>query len=272
MKQNTAPQNTTLAADESFEDYNISSTKINYNKKGRPSICWKCRYATGIPINTTSQTFDPKVCIQSRADHSKPQATPRPHRCPWIEKGEPVKGWRATPTELFTSNATPFRSYEVTACPLYDPDLAAQIDELSNEDVATYLSIPKSFVRQLPDETRIVLYKMIERWNEYTLIILDKVNQGRLRQASEIADSNYYHYAASLLLTDLPASPVSLPTKLRSLAIKELMLWAEIDYKEGNDLTALTFLNGLKELVRKIKKTQQAAQNKAIKESKHSGK
>ena len=258
-----------------MDDYNIISTKTNYDKKSCPTLCWNCRYATGIPLNAEHRTFEPKVCVQSYApDRTEPPVTtPRPtHRCPWITNNKPVKGWKAVETTLPNYNSNVVKSFQIKSCPLYEPDLVTQIEGLSNEEVALYVDLPQSFVNKLPDITREVLYKMIERWNEYTLIILDKVNQGRLSQATEIINNNLpYHYAAPLLLTDLLASPTPLSSKIRNLAIKELVLWYEIDHKDGEDLTALSQLKDLKELIRKIKKLKQVAKNKAIKEGKRNG-
>lgn len=45
------------------------------------------------------------------------------HGCPWSRKFEPIPGWTAEPTVLGTGKSyTATDTYEITDCPLFDPD------------------------------------------------------------------------------------------------------------------------------------------------------
>ena len=39
--------------------------------------------------------------------------------CPWLDRGEPVKGWDAIPTVCDYMNGVPQCSYAIKGCPLY---------------------------------------------------------------------------------------------------------------------------------------------------------
>lgn len=57
-----------------------------------PSLCWDCANAT------------------------------RPWRCPWVEDGTTIEGWRATPSLIGKRSGYPYRSYCVIACPKFIRD------------------------------------------------------------------------------------------------------------------------------------------------------
>ena len=56
-----------------------------------PSLCWCCENATS-------------------------------NYCPWVEKGEPIPGWRATPTKIKQNGKVVCDSYHVHSCPMFKRD------------------------------------------------------------------------------------------------------------------------------------------------------
>lgn len=43
------------------------------------------------------------------------------HKCPWADRGEPVEGWKATPTR-WKDRDIEIRSYDISECPLFIKD------------------------------------------------------------------------------------------------------------------------------------------------------
>lgn len=43
------------------------------------------------------------------------------HKCPWADRGEPVEGWKATPTR-WKDRDIEIRSYDIVECPLFIKD------------------------------------------------------------------------------------------------------------------------------------------------------
>lgn len=60
---------------------------------GSQQPCWNCKRA----CNTTG------------------------HKCPWADRGEPVEGWKATPTR-WKDRDIEIRSYDIVECPLFIKD------------------------------------------------------------------------------------------------------------------------------------------------------
>ena len=66
------------------------SNKIDRCNKA-PTLCWCCENATS-------------------------------NYCPWVEKGDPVPGWRATPTKIKQNGRVVCDSYHVNSCPMFKRD------------------------------------------------------------------------------------------------------------------------------------------------------
>lgn len=60
---------------------------------GSQQLCWNCKRA----CNTAG------------------------HKCPWADRGEPVEGWKATPTR-WKDRGLEIRSYDIVECPLFIKD------------------------------------------------------------------------------------------------------------------------------------------------------
>ena len=58
----------------------------------RLTLCWNCAHAT------------------------------HPDVCPWVERFEPVPGWKAEKTYLMQDTPSPYESYLVVECPLFERD------------------------------------------------------------------------------------------------------------------------------------------------------
>ena len=43
------------------------------------------------------------------------------HKCPWADRGDPVEGWKATPTR-WKDRDIEIRSYDISECPLFIKD------------------------------------------------------------------------------------------------------------------------------------------------------
>lgn len=60
---------------------------------GSQQLCWNCKRA----CNTAG------------------------HKCPWADRGEPIEGWKATPTR-WKDRDIEMRSFDITECPLFIKD------------------------------------------------------------------------------------------------------------------------------------------------------
>ena len=270
LEQNDHPTNSNITSDPSAMDPS-TTTSQRERHKAEETLCWNCRYATGIPIGAPLRAFSGAVEIQSFKPEeyvSAEKQPTHPHdlhkncplRCPWVTEGEPVNGWEAKKTQLIDSARMLYDSYVIYKCPLYEADLTAQINLLDREDVAVYVDLPTFLVFPHLSIFREILFTMISRWNEYTLALINKEEGGRLSQAAEIADRQFErHYAHQLLQTKLPASPSRLPPKIRDMAIKELISWYEIDIKDGDKKNLRLRLEELKKMRERIAKIKRAA-------------
>lgn len=74
------------------------------------TLCWNCRYATGLQ-------FEKPLAVKSR----KTGATRRIERCPWIEYSKPVPGWKAEKTTIKNPEiwGGKLESYCVIECPCF---------------------------------------------------------------------------------------------------------------------------------------------------------
>ena len=263
LEQNDRPTNNNINSDPSA----MAPQKERH--KAEETLCWNCRYATGIPIGAPLRAFSGAVEIQSFKPEdyvpAEKQPSPKQHkncplRCPWATEGRPVNGWKAKKTQLVDSAKTLYDSYVIYECPLYEADLTAQINLLTKEDVAVYVDLPTFLVFPHLSIFREILFTMISRWNEYTLILMGKEEGGRLSQAAEIADRQFErHYAHQLLQTKLPASPSRLSPKVRDMAIKELISWYEIDIRDKDKKNLRLRLEELKKMRERITKIKRAA-------------
>lgn len=58
------------------------------------------------------------------------------HGCTWSRKFEPVPGWTATPKRLNPGrHGTITETYEIAACPMYDPDGGTETERTPNRKI-----------------------------------------------------------------------------------------------------------------------------------------
>lgn len=222
----------------------------SYNKED--TLCWTCRYSTGIPIGTPSK---PLCASCTKASGASPTAN---FRCPWVANQTPVPGWEATEMELTSSISGRESSYLVRSCPYYKPDLQGQISALSREEVGLYIDLPPELIATHVGAAKLILYTALQREEEYKLILSGRKDIGQVYQATDEAKK---HAGAATLLVDLPEVPTPIDPKIRGLALKDLLAWYEIDSKlfdNGSIKITLKRLKILKEKIELVKKRRRA--------------
>lgn len=72
---------------------------------------------------TTTTTKKPKIPPLSQLCwNCKRAVNSKDFKCPWADKGVPIKGWTAAPNIVKQSGRKPISSYYITGCPLYIED------------------------------------------------------------------------------------------------------------------------------------------------------
>ena len=272
----TSTETTNLSASDGHYSKTVCATtpekdtKFNLGKKSATNLCWKCRYATGVPIKyktipvtrIASSRLLPTTQTQKIGAQTK-----IPIYCPWVHSGKPVKGWTASPNVLTggTRDEAVMHSYYITDCPLYKPDLEEQIALLSNSDLATWLNINEQTARIHRKEAETLLRYCLLFKDKYEEMFAKRTHKEMLKRATTDDEKNAEPAKNPICTIVLSETPIPFEKRIRNQALKEVIGIYEIDAEEEAGQSELKFLRGLHILERSIKRQDKIAkaQNEA---------
>ena len=221
-------------------DHALQGAKHSVAKKSIPTLCWGCRYATGLPL-------PPDKC----GTH---------HKCPWVDHYEPVDGWTAQRTAYGTGHDY-VESYYITECPLYAPDLEQQLVGLSDAEIAYYLTIPETTARIYRNAAIALLYHCIQNEGYYQAKLAKKEGD------FELSRIDVEKCSESLLLTlDITETSIKpFGEKVRNMAITDFVQML----KEDNEVLPTgrreNYLMGVSEIIKAIKRVKKRKKQAAAK-------
>ena len=240
-----------------FEETNLAAKGAR--KKANPTLCWSCRYATGKPLDAPCEC-EHSASAESQCQISVPQnRASKPKFCPWIEHFEYVKGWdvvEGPSLDQFDKNQ---KSVHVVSCPLYKSDLAQQIKELSAEDLAIYLGFSPTYVNRYLFTMRRLLFACIQSYKRYAEELEGTTAKNSLERSTKRADELHLTHKnlqnlAEFLEEKLPPKSAPIDEKIRDQALKELILYTQIDTEMMPDLTDVPSVPVLLMTLKRIKK------------------
>lgn len=242
-------------------------------KKANPSLCWGCRFATGLPFDETGasgaipKTLDPRYALNIKPGQSTIKSTqtiqtpsqPKYTHCPWAAKLHYVEGWEIIVGPSLNENNPDEESVQVVSCPYYKPDLAAQIEALSISELAKYIDLPENFVKRCPRTIRKVLFTYYQRKGYYEDVLSTSPSNAILMRAMANIDfepGDQCSSASSLLREYLPPYPLPINEKVRDVTLKEMIALAKVDTEDdpsSKDLPSIPILKSIQRLIEKMK-------------------
>ena len=297
-----------------------STDNPNYKKRStsNASLCWRCRYATGAPLDTKSpsyarwasaqlaeypqtnnnksytyagqEEFEKRHAARYKNELASKVISPvvedsLPKVCPWMRNFTPIAGWEATPSTYTNagSGCGVVESFQIKSCPLYSPDLYAQVEMLSSVELAARLGIPKSLVNRTRIGSQYLLYYCV-RCGDYYCAILNNYTQQHLINRALDPTKSYNSYEASeegnlpspLLSTTLSVEFTPIKREILEVALNELLkqfIEDNADCETKRNTAVIAALDFIKTSLKKIEiRAQKKAEKEAAKAAKKAAK